>query len=356
MAQSHSQQSSGWYPSYSNAASKITLCPGGPPSGPYRGSVSTLPPSGVAVIPPLIRTSILQPPRSLVATTHGVHSFPESSASSICRHKAELELNGDLNAMVRDWTKEEWECNRRLVNFKWSQSGSTITTHFQPITARDRLPTSICISCIYWEERKECFVTSFDTLYLLEQLLVARFTVDEKNRIRRNLEGFYPLTVSKGNANSEAFFKMIMAFPKPKPRNIARDVKVFCWKDLANALRKVVGKYVSAAPPSRMTAFREDSDHQQSAGPLLKPPPLSAPPLLAPDSTTGHAIDGSTRVLSPPTLRTLPCPERALTCVHVVMARPSRLEANASSVQHTRSDEGGHGSERETMIGNKLTE
>ena len=75
--------------------------------------------------------------------------------------------------------------------------------------------------------------------------MAARFTVEEKNRIRRNLEGFRPLTVSKGKADSEEFFKVIMAFPIPKPRNIEKDVKVFHWKDLASALKKIIGKYVS---------------------------------------------------------------------------------------------------------------
>jgi hypothetical protein len=108
---------------------------------------------------------------------------------------------------------------------------------------------SICISCIYWEERAECFVTSVDTIFLLEQLVAARFTVEEKNRIRRNLEGFRPLTVSKGKQESEEFFKVIMAFPTPKPRNIEKDVKVFHWKDLASALKKIISKYVSRVLP-----------------------------------------------------------------------------------------------------------
>jgi hypothetical protein len=83
-----------------------------------------------------------------------------------------------------------------------------------------------------------------DTIYLLEQLVAARFTVEEKNRIRRNLEGFRPLTVSKAKPDSEEFFKLIMGFPSPKPRNIEKDVKVFPWKILVHALKKIIGKYV----------------------------------------------------------------------------------------------------------------
>ncbi|KAK3080907.1 hypothetical protein LTS18_012046, partial [Coniosporium uncinatum] len=104
-------------------------------------------------------------------------------------------------------------------------------------------PNSICISCIWWEEKEETYVTSVDTIYLLESLIGVRFTVEEKNRIRRNLEGFRPLTVSKAKADSEEFFKVIMGFPNPKPRNIEKDVKVFPWKILPHALKKIVGKY-----------------------------------------------------------------------------------------------------------------
>ncbi|KAG9874790.1 hypothetical protein KCU94_g23011, partial [Aureobasidium melanogenum] len=38
-------------------------------------------------------------------------------------------------------------------------------------------------------------------------------------------------------------FKIIMGFPSPKPRNIEKDVKVFPWRILAGALKKIIGKY-----------------------------------------------------------------------------------------------------------------
>ena len=69
-------------------------------------------------------------------------------------------------------------------------------------------------------------------------------TVEEKNRIRRNLEGFHPETVSKNKPSTEAFFKQIMNFPMPRPRHIEKDVKVFKWQSLDVALRKIIGKYV----------------------------------------------------------------------------------------------------------------
>lgn len=53
------------------------------------------------------------------------------------------------------------------------------------------------------------------------------------------------MTVSKGKSDNEGFFKLIMGFPNPKPRNIEKDVKVFPWTILSHALKKIVGKYVS---------------------------------------------------------------------------------------------------------------
>jgi hypothetical protein len=241
----HSPQASTWNPSYAGLGSSMARGAGEPPGGSHRGSVTSLPSPGLPANPPLIRTSILQQPPSPATTPHGAHAGQPFNAYALYPHKAKLELQGDLDAMARNWTEEEWECKRRLVHFKRTQAGSTITTQFQPVTAEDRPQGSICISCIYWEERSECFVTSVDTIFLLEQLVAARFTVEEKNRIRRNLEGFRPLTVSKGKAESEEFFKVIMAFPTPKPRNIEKDVKVFHWKDLASALKKIISKYVS---------------------------------------------------------------------------------------------------------------
>jgi hypothetical protein len=188
--------------------------------------------------PTLIRTSTLQQGQSLGSS----QSF---NPYAMYPTKAVLNLNGDLDSMAVGWSPQEKAAKRRLVQFTRSQTGSSILADFKPITPEERAPNSICISCIVWDGKDECFVTSVDTIYLLESLVAVRFTVEEKNRIRRNLEGFRPLTVSKSKADSEDFFKVIMGFPAPKPRNIEKDVKVFPWKILSLALKKIIGKYVS---------------------------------------------------------------------------------------------------------------
>lgn len=205
-------------------------------------------PSPAAANPPLIRTSTLQQTPSPATTPAGAHHAGQPfNPYALYPHKAVLKIQGDLQAVTEQWSQDEWDSRRRIVLFKRTQAGSTITTTFRPVSPDERPPNSVCISCIWWAEKKECYVTSVDTIYLLEQLVAARFTVEEKNRIRRNLEGFRPLTVSKAKPDSEEFFKVIMAFPTPKPRNIEKDVKVFPWKILAHALKKIISKYVSRA-------------------------------------------------------------------------------------------------------------
>lgn len=251
--------------------------------------------------PPLVRTSaISQSAASYGSAVHHHHVQDESHTA-----QASLHILSDLDAMTQNWTPEEQRAQRRLVRFSREQRGPVILARFEPFQQEHYDKLIPCISCIYWAEKQDFFVTSVDCLYLLEQLINTKFKVDEKNRIRRNLEGYHPLTVSKGgtgrkgggananadNRNSQTpgasstggtaagtptflsdggsggtgagaggsgselnsptlgntihadFFKLIMSFPAPKPRNIEKDVKVFKWDSLEKALKKIVSKY-----------------------------------------------------------------------------------------------------------------
>ena len=196
--------------------------------------------------PPLIRASTLQQQLGSVSSST---TSTENTFSSYGHNRAIIKIRGDLNTMQDDWTPEEKLAKRRLVRFRGEQNGSTINTYFKAVKPEERPSPSQMrekrVSCIYCQDRDEYFVTSVDTIALLETLVGNRFTVEEKNRIRRNLETHHPMTVSKSKSDTENFFKVIMGFPNPKPRNIEKDVKVFPWPILAQALRKVISKYVS---------------------------------------------------------------------------------------------------------------
>jgi hypothetical protein len=195
--------------------------------------------------PPLVRTSMSRNPSlSAASISHG--GQPSFNPYEIYPDgKAQLNLHGDLNAMSQGWTAVEKAAKRRLVEFSRSQIGSVIEATFKPVSLEERNNSNPCVSCIYWERKREYFCTSVDTIALLEALVHVRFSTEEKNRVRRNLEGFKPYTVSKSKDECDDMFRLIMGFPNPKPRNIEKDIKIFVWSNLANALKKIIGKYVS---------------------------------------------------------------------------------------------------------------
>lgn len=269
-----------------------------------------------AVTRPSLTPSLPMPsggPPALVRTTTLGQGNPSMGLGGAynaftANHKAVLHIQGNLESMAVQWNKEEWDNRRRIVMFNKKQVDNRLTATFRAVPVNERPPNQIYISCIWWEEKQECYVTSVDTIHLLEQLVAApaRFTVEEKNRIRRNLEGFKPLTVSKAKAESEDFFKVIMGFGAPKPRNIEKDVKVFPWKVLATALKKIISKY-SASPSS--TVPQSTHHHPSLLTPVsvgstygLPPTPTTA---TDPSSATGYMAHHGSLSESIPSPRSL---------------------------------------------------
>ncbi|QPC76950.1 hypothetical protein HYE68_007702 [Fusarium pseudograminearum] len=280
----HRRPTAGWSP-YPSTLGSTGRGPSGldaslvgrPPLTPL-GMSSPSHPSGA---PQLVRTSTIAANPGNNSNYHPI---------SLYSGKAILKVSGKLETMAENWTSEEWANRRRIVLFRKTQKGSTVNATCQSVSVNDRPPNSICISCIWWAEKGECYVTSVDTIYLLEQLVAApaRFSVEEKNRIRRNLEGFHPQTVSKAKPDSEEFFKIIMGFPNPKPRNIEKDVKVFPWKILESALKKIIGKY-SVSPSSTIAPPSMISHPNGHYAPLPTPPGQSMAP-THPDPHTQYSL------------------------------------------------------------------
>jgi hypothetical protein len=162
--------------------------------------------------------------------------------------KAKLQLVDSLQSVCFDWNDSERQLGRRLVRFHREQCGNCLKISFEAIMPEEYNNNDIVVSCIYREDSRQFYVTSVDIIYLLEKLVDSHFEVDEKNRIRRNLEGLKPITVSKNRTESESFFQRIMDFPDPRPRNIEKDLKVFEWRVLGEALKKIISKYVSFVP------------------------------------------------------------------------------------------------------------
>ncbi|KFY63109.1 hypothetical protein V496_04186 [Pseudogymnoascus sp. VKM F-4515 (FW-2607)] len=251
---------------------------------PGRTSLPSISPS-----PLLVRTSTIDQNRN----NTGVSMNASGSYYHQAMHPLAviLNLHNDLDSMGRlnTWSTEEIQSRRRILQFKRSQAGNTINIRVKPVMPEERQQHSICISCILWEDKNQCFVTSVDTIYLLEYIMAQKFQTEEKNRIRRNLEHFKPLTVKKPIPDkydeTNAFFTAIMGFPQPKPRNIEKDIKVFAWKSLSNALRKITSKY----------SVKSGSSQPQAS--------LPPPTLLTPASSTGYGDSSTTAAYGQPTDR-----------------------------------------------------
>ncbi|KAI0394173.1 hypothetical protein F5Y17DRAFT_272654 [Xylariaceae sp. FL0594] len=284
------------------------------PPGLHHGTSITR--SGVTALPMpasgasrLVRTSTIQ---TSSASGGGLNPYALYSTKAI------LKINGDLESMANNWTPDECESGRRLVVFSKKQSSSTLTLSFKPVSGSDRPPNSICISCIYWAEKRECYVTSVDTICLLERIIDpqdGKFNVDEKNRIRRNLEGLKPVTISKAKPETEEFWQVITGFQKPRPIHIEKDVKVFAWKRLAEGLRKIIAKYSAVPASSSLLHHHPVSSYHGTSGPptLLTPVSSTSPGLYGPhtptvaDSSYSHH-DSQSAIASPRSLSGAPPP------------------------------------------------
>ncbi|KAI5950074.1 hypothetical protein KGF57_004419 [Candida theae] len=172
-------------------------------------------------------------------------------------HSVNLKFIKNLNTMMENWTEEEIKASRRLVKFDISQgqnNGNNNNTvqviNFQPLQPNDYEVTQAVVSCIYWREKNKFICTSVDIILLLEYFVHQSFGIEEKNRIRRNLQSLKPTTVSRSNKNDREFFSLIMGMENPRPRNIEKDLKVFNWSDLGKAIAKVMSKYYIVSSPS----------------------------------------------------------------------------------------------------------
>jgi len=163
-------------------------------------------------------------------------------------NKVKLVIDGDIQSMAQNWSVKDFKNRRRLIQFIRRVEGDEIRVTFKPVKPDKRPKYGIFVSCIWWEAKDDYYITSVDCIYLLECLTGIRLTQDEKNRIRRNLEIFKPLTVGKNKKDSEDLFRVIMGFPAPKPRNIEKDVKVFPWNCVIYAINKILRKYMNSSP------------------------------------------------------------------------------------------------------------
>ncbi|CUM65328.1 uncharacterized protein PRCAT00002963001 [Priceomyces carsonii] len=181
--------------------------------------------------PSLTRTSSLDP--NFIRQNYDLANTP-----------VKLVMNNNLMCMTENWTEEEKKLERRLVRFSFYREEPTVyLIDFNSIKKSEFTHNAPIISCIYWKEKGFHIVTSVDVILILEYLVQESFSIEEKNRIRRNLQSLKPYTISRTSKQCHRFFLALMNMEDPRPRNIEKDLKVFKWDVLYDAISKVMSKY-----------------------------------------------------------------------------------------------------------------
>lgn len=187
-------------------------------------------------------------------------------------------IDSNFIEMSKDLTPEEVKSGRRLVVLELTQEDNStfrIDSRKAESSSAPRKPNQLIISCILWKDANECVVTSVDILLVLEALVNETFSVEEKSRIRRNLQSLKPFTVTRKSANE--LFKSVMAMDNPKPRNIEKDLKVFKWSQFVDAVSKVMSKYSSNPAVSVHPGALSEDKHAHDSGEFNQPTFTSTP-------------------------------------------------------------------------------
>ncbi|CAO3701266.1 unnamed protein product [Rhizopus stolonifer] len=104
----------------------------------------------------------------------------------------------------------------------------------------------LAISCIWWQEKDQYFVTSCDIVRIVEGLIGISLNKQHKNRMRRQLQSYSPMTIGKKyDEEINTFYLQLIGFTTPSVKTIDKDIKIFRWEILEEALVKLVGQLKS---------------------------------------------------------------------------------------------------------------
>lgn len=159
-----------------------------------------------------------------------------SAASTTGR--LQLEIVGDLEELLQDWSEQELHAGRRKVDFQKCQYGRTIFTTFTPVLPEDEMPTGLRISIVKLGEMTEACFTVSDFLSLLGYLLPV--PIGNSKRFRYVLENhsrsYYSLVMSPKHKD----FNTLVSFEEPAVVDTRTKQLVCSWRMLSLALENAV--------------------------------------------------------------------------------------------------------------------
>jgi hypothetical protein len=184
---------------------------------------------------------------------HGTR-FGGAPGAAVAPHYVQFAV--PLDSMMNNWTTAERQTGRRLVRFTILRGhGGYRTVSCCTIKPSEYVPADLTntISCIA-KPTGGYVITSVDLLNLASLLYGGKPEVDERNRLRRHLERLEPRTIGK-HRDQGGLYARIASFNEPRALTIIKDVKVFEWTRLEDALEAIMAKRVGDAdrfPPARL--------------------------------------------------------------------------------------------------------
>lgn len=168
---------------------------------------------------------------------------------------AKLQLNGDLDAMMRDWTPEEKASHRRIVKFERSSKENLIEVSFRPLPQAEYKTGDLVINCVSrTDEGSGFFHTSTDIMQLLEGITGTPLEVDVMkryapffhtcavdsllSRLRAHLRQLPSSMLNRG----DKVHTHLMQMGEPAPRKTDQSLKTYPFHTLKAALHLLIEK------------------------------------------------------------------------------------------------------------------
>jgi hypothetical protein len=133
------------------------------------------------------------------------------------------------------WNPLELATRRRHVEIQKKPRQGNITTCTFDACIYDKrriYPDTTIVSCIYWFEKNEFYITSTDCIRIFEVLSTTILTSNDKKTVRHFLNVSPHITLTQHDPTTVDFFKMIRSFKKPMAYKKGQKIKVFPWKNL----------------------------------------------------------------------------------------------------------------------------
>lgn len=164
-------------------------------------------------------------------------------ASRVLRYHTVDEM---VKAIPRGWTKREESTRRRVVGCKVSKSGQL---SFDTVPSDQVNQHGCYVSCLYWQDRQQYFITTRDIINITEWLLLEpwlSYSDDDLARIRSCLRTLGAKTCYASRDGE--FYEWVFTLARPKA-TLRRPFSVLPWHSIGTVIPYTLEYILKAGTP-----------------------------------------------------------------------------------------------------------